>query len=142
MIPHKTSDRALRILLVDDDPDCRFLSRRLLERLGHRVTVAEGGVEAIGLLRDHVWDVVLTDQNMPGASGIDVLERAFKLQPDALRLLMSSLLDPRTTEEAQTRGHAQAIIEKPLHHGAFEYAGRALLMGREPADSETRRAES
>ena len=127
-------DKPLRILVVDDDPDSRFLCGRLLERLGHQVTTAEEGLEAIGLLRDRAWDVVLTDQNMPGASGIDVLERAFKLQPGALRLLMSSLIDPRTREEARTRGHAQAFIEKPLHRGAFEYAGRAVLAGREPAE--------
>ena len=129
----KKPDRSLRILLVDDDPDTRLLCRRLLERLGHQVTVAEEGLEAMGLLRDHEWDIVLTDQNMPGACGVDVLERAFKLQPGALRLLMSSILDPRMKEEAQARGHVQAFIEKPLDRGAFEDAGRAVFAGRGPA---------
>ena len=133
-----TTSRSLRILLVDDDPDSRFLCARLLERMGHHVTVAEDGLQAIGKLRDQAWDVVLTDQNMPGASGIDVLERAFKLQPTALRLLMSSILDDRTVEEANLRGHAQAVIEKSLDHRAFEYVGRASTVQDEPAPFEIR----
>lgn len=106
--------KTLRILLVDDDADSRFLCARSLRRMGHHVTVAEEGVEAIGLLRDQAWDVVLTDQNMPGASGIDVLERAFRLRPGARRLLMSSLLDPGVEAEARSRGHAHAFLGKPL----------------------------
>lgn len=112
--------KRLRILVVDDDPDSRFLCQRVLERLGHDVTLAEEGVEAIGRLRDEPFDVVLTDHHMPGPSGIDVLERAFHLRPDAIRLLMSGIVDARTTEEAAIRGRAHAFIEKPLDIGAFE----------------------
>lgn len=141
MEPNKIPSKALRILLVDDDADSRFLCHRLLMRLGHHVTMAEEGMEAIGLLRDHAWDVVLADQNMPGASGIDVLERAFKLQPSTLRLLMTSLVDQKICEDAQTRGHAHALIEKPIDRGAFEYAGRASIGPSAYREVEVRLAE-
>lgn len=123
-----TPGKHLRILLVDDDADTRFLCKRLLVRLGHQVTVAEEGLEAIGLIRDQAWDVVLTDQNMPGASGVDVLERAFRLRPDAVRLLMSGVVDAHLREDAESRGHAHALIEKPVDRSAFEYAGRSALL--------------
>lgn len=119
---------SLHILVVDDDPDSRFLCKRILERLGHRVDVAEEGLEAIGRLRDGSWDVVLTDQNMPGATGLEVLERARRLQPDSLRLLMSAVLDPGVVEKAEASGDVHAFIKKPLERGPFEYAGRAVMV--------------
>ena len=133
---HQTPGRPLRILLADDDPDSRLLCKRVLEGFGHVVMTAEDGLQALTLLREHPWDVILTDQNMPGATGIDVLERAFEQQPDALRLLMSTIIDPRTKEEAITRARAQAFIQKPLAARAF-----SVLVGREPAEFEVRYAE-
>lgn len=126
----------LRILLADVDPESRLLCKRVLEGFGHAVTTAADGIEAMTLLHEHVWDVILTEQHMPGATGIEVLERAFHQQPDALRLLMSAVLDPRTKVEAMTRARAQAFIEKPLAEPAF-----AVLVGREPAEFEVRYAK-
>ena len=131
----------LRILVVDDDADSRFLCKRLLERLGHFVRVAEEGIEAIGLLRDGSWDVVLSDQNLPGATGVDVLERAHRLQPSARRILMSTLLDPQVKKDAQERGRVHAYIEKRFDRSAFAYSGAAILVSTQGHDPDARAAE-
>lgn len=116
----------LRILVADDDARTRLLCREFLEGMGHRVTVAEEGLEAIGLLRDGAWDLVLADEDMPGASGVDVLERAIALQPGAMRVLMSDVADERTVAEALTRGQARAVIQKPTGLRAFQPTGRLV----------------
>ena len=64
-----------RLLVVDDDEvNCDVL-RRLLVRNGHTVSCVRSGAEALDLLRESVFDLVLLDVVMPGLSGVQVLER-------------------------------------------------------------------
>ena len=63
------------ILVVDDDRVNRTLLTRALERLGHTVTTAENGVEALQRLGDGAPDVVLLDVVMPELDGMSVLEQ-------------------------------------------------------------------
>jgi len=126
----------LSVLLAESDKEDRRLCTRIIERAGHRVTVATDGIEAIRLVRDRDWHVVLAERTLPGASGLDVLERAYELRPDALRLLMGSTLDAQTQSEAMTRAHAHAFIEKPAVREAF-----AVVVGRIPGEFEVRFAE-
>ncbi len=64
-----------RVLVVDDDESMRALLVEQLTRDGHDATPARAGDEALELLRDNQFDVVLLDLNMPGLSGLDVLGR-------------------------------------------------------------------
>jgi adenylate cyclase len=62
------------ILVVDDDAVNRQLLMTLLEREGHRVAVAENGADALRILRDRPYDVVLLDIVMPEMDGYEVLD--------------------------------------------------------------------
>ncbi|MCK1793143.1 transporter substrate-binding domain-containing protein [Pseudomonas violetae] len=64
--------RALRILVVDDYPANRLLLSRQLGYLGHQVLVAEDGEVGLRQWRDHEFDVVITDCNMPLLSGYEL----------------------------------------------------------------------
>jgi adenylate cyclase len=64
-----------RVLVVDDDPLNRMLLSRSLEQEGHRVDSAVNGQEALGILRERPFDVVLLDIVMPELDGVAVLER-------------------------------------------------------------------
>ncbi len=64
-----------RILVVDDDPLNRMLLIRSLEQEGHRVGSAANGQEALEILRENPFDVVLLDIVMPELDGVSVLER-------------------------------------------------------------------
>ena len=62
-------------LVVDDDPINRMLLSNSLEQQGHRVMMAENGLEALAALQAQPFDVVLLDVLMPGLDGSEVLAR-------------------------------------------------------------------
>src|SRR4029453_17944284 len=64
------------VLVVDDEAVVLTVLREALRRGGYRVTTAASGEEAIDLMRRRRFDLVLTDKNLPGASGLEVLRVA------------------------------------------------------------------
>ena len=66
--------KAMDILLVEDNPVNQELARRLLERLTHRVTVANNGAEALEQFDNGRFDVILMDMQMPVMGGLEATE--------------------------------------------------------------------
>ena len=64
-----------RILVVDDEPDQRFLLRRIFERAGHEVTDAGDGAAALRAVRESPPDLVVTDMMMPVMGGAELIRR-------------------------------------------------------------------
>jgi CheY-like chemotaxis protein len=63
----------MRILVVDDDAMAGEMTAAVLEGEGHQITLAENGVDAVGILNsDLEIDMVISDMNMPMVSGIDL----------------------------------------------------------------------
>jgi len=84
---------AVRVLLVDDDPDLRALARRALVRDGHEVSEACDGGEALKMVADSIPDLIVLDLLMPHVDGLEVLA-ALREKPDTARipvLLFTSL---------------------------------------------------
>ena len=71
------------VLVVDDEAVVLTVLREALRRGGYRVTTAASAEEAIDLMHKRRFDLVLTDKNLPGASGLDVLRAARTLEPGA-----------------------------------------------------------
>ena len=69
--------------MVDDEAVVLTVLREALRRGGYRVTTAASAEEAIDLMHKRRFDLVLTDKNLPGASGLDVLRAAQRCQPVA-----------------------------------------------------------
>lgn len=63
----------VRVLVVDDDALTRSVLSRLIRSAGHEITGAGSGAEALEHLRARPYDVLLTDQVMPGMSGIELI---------------------------------------------------------------------
>jgi two-component system response regulator PilR (NtrC family) len=79
-----------RVLIVDDEQSMREWMRILFQRDGFDVLVADDGVSARELIgRDYV-DVLLTDIRMPRMDGLELMEAASNIAPDAIVCMMTS----------------------------------------------------
>jgi CheY-like chemotaxis protein len=80
-----------RILVVDDEPDERFLVRRMFERAGHEVQEAGDGEEALRAVRDSCPDLLVTDMMMPVMDGRELIRR-LRAEPgtSTITILVSS----------------------------------------------------
>jgi two-component system NtrC family sensor kinase len=77
------------------------------------VLTASSGLAALELMDEHEIGVVLTDQRMPGMTGIELLEKVEAEHPDAIRLLITAYSDLQAAEDAINRGHVRRYMRKP-----------------------------
>lgn len=101
-----------RALIVDDDEDMRFLLRVLIERANEGLVVAGeagDGVEAFVRWEQTQPDVVVLDQRMPGATGLEVAERILAVDPDQSIILFSAYLDDTLLSHAGRLGVRECI---------------------------------
>ncbi len=101
------------VLVVDDEVVVLTVLREALRRGGYRVTTAASAEEAIDLMNKRRFDLVLTDKNLPGASGLDVLRAARALTPPPAVVLITGYSSYDSAVEALDIG-AQDYIEKPI----------------------------
>src|SRR5439155_19286399 len=101
------------VLVVDDEVVVLTVLREALRRGGYRVTTAASAEEAIDLMRKRRFDLVLTDKNLPGASGLEVLRVARTLDPAPAVVMITGYSSYDSAVEALDIG-AQDYIEKPI----------------------------
>jgi two-component system, chemotaxis family, chemotaxis protein CheY len=103
-----------KILIIDDDPSMRTLTRRMLSRMGIvNLAEADGGAQALRLLEAAPVDLVICDWNMPAMSGMELFARARSLKPDLLFLMLTGRADPESHAAARQAGVA-ALMVKPI----------------------------
>lgn len=101
------------LLVVDDEPEVLQSIHDLLRREYH-VVGRERGADALDVLRSDLdVHVVMSDQRMPGMSGVEVLRHAKELRPDATRLLFTAYADIKAVVDAINEGHVFQYIHKP-----------------------------
>ena len=142
------------ILVVDDEESFRDIMTRVLRQFGHQVLQAEDGTRALKILADAPVDAVVTDLEMPGASGIEVLRAAAACQPPVPAVIVTAygtaesavqamklgavdyVLKPLETEDLQTCLH-QALERRLMLAGCLadnqENSGFGGLLGTSPA---------
>ena len=104
---------AHEVLVVDDEAVVLTVLREALRRGGYRVTTAASAEEAIDLMRKRRFDLVLTDKNLPGASGLEVLKVARDLPSAPAIVLITGYSSFDSAVEALDIG-ALDYIEKPI----------------------------
>ena len=102
-----------RILIVDDDRALRLALSTLLADAGHQIESAGDGPEALTLLHDRPFDIVLLDIGLPSMSGLDLLARARALATPPLVIMMTADDTPQSLVEAVKR-QAYRYIRKPF----------------------------
>jgi signal transduction histidine kinase/CheY-like chemotaxis protein len=113
---HETpSDKALRVLIVEDDTLNAAMLRAVLEQLGHRVLHAQDGSRAIELLKVSEFDLVMLDGRMPGMDGPETARVMRALESKAAGLPVVAVIGG-DADEAQTMldAGADTVIRKPV----------------------------
>ncbi|MBC7254857.1 MAG: PAS domain S-box protein [Chloroflexi bacterium] len=124
--PEKRLRQGCRVLVVDDEPVVRELLKRLLERLGQVVTLVSSGREALTLLQEGSFDLLVTDLGMPDISGRQVAHEARTLHPD-LPIILTTGWGETITPEKLAEIRATALLPKPFtHHELVAVLEKAL----------------
>ena len=103
----------IKILVVDDELSMREFLSILLEREGYHVSTAASAEEALRLMESSLFDLVLSDVNMPGLNGIELLTRIKKRSPETGVLMITAFSASEQAVEAMKLG-AYDYIAKPF----------------------------
>lgn len=101
------------ILIVDDEKNIRFTLSQAMETLGMKPDTAVNGEEALHLLEEKNYDLILLDLKMPGMDGMDVLHRLRKIRPEILVIIITAYGTIESAVEAIKYG-AVDFIQKPF----------------------------
>jgi DNA-binding NtrC family response regulator len=110
--PHADRRRD-RVLVVDDDPDARETIAVVLTQGGYAVDVANDGYDAIGKVSTAEPDLVLTDLQMPGMHGLDLIQNLRQIDTELPVVLATGVETRDLVTNAELYG-AVACLEKPL----------------------------
>ena len=108
------AQRSHHVMYVDDDEALVFLVQRLLRRRGYQVSGFTDPHEATAALRADPtrYDLLVTDYNMPGFCGVDLVREARHIRPDLPVALASGYVTAEIEQAAMAEG-ARALIHKP-----------------------------
>ena len=120
------------VLVVDDDPDMRFMLRLLLERGGYQVNEAGDGLAALHSVKAQVPDLVLTDLRMPTMDGGQLIER---LRADDATKRIPIILITAYAVLPETAEMADETIPKPFAPERVVETVTRWLGGRRAGDS-------
>ena len=102
------------VLIVDDEPSITSVLDLLLKGEGFATETAASGDEAIVKLMGQEFEIILTDLNMPGLNGIDVLRRALAEYPDTGVIMITAVADSSVAVDAMKLGAFDYIL-KPFN---------------------------
>ncbi len=103
-----------KILIVDDEEPIRRLLRQILEKAGYQCSLAANALEARSCLKEDHFEVVLSDINLPGESGLDLVRLVLAEYPDTAAVVVSVMDDPTVAQAALDIGVHDYIV-KPFH---------------------------
>ncbi len=110
-----------KVLVVDDEASIRITVRAFLRRTGHQVDIAEDASEALGLLAEEDYDVVLSDVILPKISGVELLNAILETSPDVQVIMMSGEPDGEAAAKVTCAG-AAAYLQKPFGRDVVQAA--------------------
>ena len=119
-MPHK-------VLLVDDEPNILMGLKRTLRNEPLDIETANSGAEGLGLLETTPVDLVITDQSMPGMSGVEFLSRVYEEYPDTIRFILTGNATLETAIQAINDGAVSRFFIKPYNKVELTIAIRQAL---------------
>ena len=102
-----------RILIVDDEESMRDFLSIMLHREGYQVDTAVDGAQAVVHLRDHSYDLVISDIKMPRMTGLELLAHIKERTPETVVLMVTAFSSTDEAVEAMKQG-AFEFLTKPF----------------------------
>jgi diguanylate cyclase (GGDEF)-like protein/PAS domain S-box-containing protein len=130
--------RQRTLLLVDDEENVLAALRRLLRAEGWLVLSATSAEQALQLMARHEIDVILSDQRMPGMTGVELLRRAKQLYPETIRLVLSGYTELQSITDAINEGAIYKFLAKPWDDAELRAHLREAFTLKEMADHNRR----
>jgi two-component system response regulator HydG len=118
-----------RVLVVEDDPALAELLREGLENRGHAAEAVVGASDALGVLEERDFEVVITDMRLSGSSGVELCRIVAERRPDIPVVMITGFGSMETAIEA-IRAGAYDFLVKPVEIDALEIAVRRALQHR------------
>lgn len=118
--------RRHKILLVDDEAANVRLLRRVLSD-EHETIEAFDGMQGLALLKEHDVSLIITDQRMPGMTGVQLLEQSLAIRPDAIKILLTGYTDVQALIDAINSGHVYKYVPKPWDADELKLTVRRAL---------------
>jgi PAS domain S-box-containing protein len=117
-----------RILYIDDEKMLADLGKAMLTRLGYEVTVQTSSLDALDMFRNHPeqFDAVITDQTMPGMTGINLARELLQIRPDIPIVICTGYSNLITKEQVIAEGIGGFIL-KPLNREKIATLLRKVL---------------
>ncbi|MFD2144744.1 response regulator [Mucilaginibacter antarcticus] len=106
------ADKKITILYVDDEENNLF-SFKAAFRIKYQVYTAISGDEALKILAEKAVHIIVTDQRMPGMTGVEFLEKVILAFPDPIRLLLTGYADMAAVVDAINKGKIFHYLTKP-----------------------------
>ena len=120
-----------RILFVDDEPQIVMLGKRVLEALGYDVQACTASLDALETFRadPRQFDAVVTDQTMPGLTGMQLAKELLKLRPDLPIILCTGFSEAATKAKVREAGIREYVNKPVLTQDLARAIRRALADG-------------
>lgn len=115
-----------RILVVDDEPTILRACQRALESEGYQTETAQDGASGLERAREHRYDVVLMDINLPDSNGLDVYAAIKGMSPDTAGIVITGYDSKRSVERALNLGMSRLLC-KPFSLETLRQTVRATL---------------
>lgn len=111
--PSNSAASLHRLLIVDDEQLVLTGLQQTLTREGYHVTTASNPFIALEELKKQIFSVIISDNHMPGITGLEFLAQAKQLQPNASRILITAVLSLDTVIDSINKGEIYRFIVKP-----------------------------
>ena len=115
------------ILVVEDEMGQRTVLRRILEREGYEVALAENGLIALEKIEETMFDLVISDMRMPEMTGRDLLREIKQRDPDLPVLIVTAFAELKDAVDLVAREGAFYYLQKPINNDVLKaHIKRAL----------------
>lgn len=111
--------KSISILYVDDEMN-NLVSFNATFRMKYNVFTAISGEEAIKILDQNDIHIIITDQRMPGMTGVEFLENILEKHPDPMRILLTGYADLNAVIDAVNKGKIFHYLSKPWNEAELD----------------------